>query len=55
MNLADNFVTTAASQPDHVAIKFDDLELTYAALDGASSMAPAGWPSWVWVRAIASA
>lgn len=42
MNLADNFVATATAQPDHVAIKFDDLELSYAALDTASSMA-AGW------------
>lgn len=44
MNLADNFVATATAQPDHVAIKFDDLELSYAALDTASSMA-SGWLS----------
>ncbi|MBK6762279.1 MAG: long-chain fatty acid--CoA ligase [Micrococcales bacterium] len=42
MNLADNFVAMAAAQPNQIAIKFDDLELSYAALDAASSMA-AGW------------
>jgi len=42
MNLAENLLKTAAEHPDRVAIKFDDFELTYAALDGASALA-AGW------------
>ena len=42
MNLADNLAATAAAHPDNVAIKLDDFELTYAALNGASALA-AGW------------
>ncbi len=42
MNLAENLIATAAAHPDQVAIKMDDFELTYAGLNGASSLA-AGW------------
>ncbi|MEZ5184492.1 MAG: long-chain fatty acid--CoA ligase [Candidatus Nanopelagicales bacterium] len=42
MNLAENLVATATAHPDQVAIKMDDFELTYAALNGASALA-AGW------------
>ena len=42
MNLADNLTATAKAHPDNVAIKLDDFELTYAGLNGASSLA-AGW------------
>ncbi len=42
MNLAENLARTAASTPDQVAIRLDDLELTYAGLDAASALA-AGW------------
>jgi long-chain acyl-CoA synthetase len=42
MNLAENMTATAAAHPENVAIKLDDFELSYAALDGASSLA-AGW------------
>jgi long-chain acyl-CoA synthetase len=37
MNLAENLVRSAAEHPDKVAIKLDDLELTYGQLDAASS------------------
>ena len=36
MNLAGILTASAERDPDHVAIKLDDVELTYAALDGAS-------------------
>jgi long-chain acyl-CoA synthetase len=36
-NLADALTSTAAKYPDRVAIKLDDMELTYALLDEASS------------------
>ena len=42
MNLAENLLSTAVAHPDNVAIKLDDFELTYAALDAASALA-AGW------------
>ena len=42
MNLADNLQATAVAHPENVAIKLDDYELTYAALNGASTLA-AGW------------
>jgi len=42
MNLADNLQATAGAHPENVAIKLDDYELTYAALNGASTLA-AGW------------
>ncbi|MFZ0040376.1 MAG: long-chain fatty acid--CoA ligase [Solirubrobacteraceae bacterium] len=37
MNLASIVTEGAKRDPDHVAIKLDDVELTYAALDGASA------------------
>ncbi|MEO6859872.1 MAG: long-chain fatty acid--CoA ligase [Solirubrobacteraceae bacterium] len=37
MNLAQLLIDAAQRDPDHVAIKLDDVELTYAALDGASA------------------
>ncbi len=37
MNLAGILTASAERDPDHVAIKLDDVELTYAALDGASA------------------
>lgn len=37
-NLADALTKTAAAHPDVVALKLDDIELTYAQLDGASSL-----------------
>jgi long-chain acyl-CoA synthetase len=37
-NLADALTKTAAAHPDAVAVKLDEIELTYAALDGASSL-----------------
>jgi long-chain acyl-CoA synthetase len=37
MNLAGLLTASAESDPEHVAIKLDDAELTYAALDGAST------------------
>ena len=37
-NLANALSKTAAEHPDAVALKLDDIELTYAALDGASSL-----------------
>jgi long-chain acyl-CoA synthetase len=37
MNLAGLLKDAAEREPDHVAIKLDDVELTYAALDGASA------------------
>ena len=37
MNLADNLVQSAAEHGDRVAIKLDDVELTYAQLDAAAS------------------
>jgi long-chain acyl-CoA synthetase len=37
MNLARILTDSAALDPDHVAIKLDDIELTYAQLDGASA------------------
>src|SRR3954463_2113340 len=37
MNLAEILTRSAAAYPDHVAIKLDDAELTYAALDEASA------------------
>ena len=37
MNLAGILTASAERDPDHVAIKLDDIELTYAALDGASA------------------
>ncbi|MGI8506995.1 MAG: long-chain-fatty-acid--CoA ligase [Solirubrobacteraceae bacterium] len=37
MNLAQILVDSAEREPDHVAIKLDDVELTYAQLDGASA------------------
>jgi long-chain acyl-CoA synthetase len=36
MNLADNLLRTVASQGDHIAVKLDDLELSYAFLDQAT-------------------
>jgi len=42
MNIAGNLTKTTADNPDSVAIKLDDLEMTFAQLDGASSLA-AGW------------
>ncbi len=37
MNLAQILTESAARDPDHVAIKLDTIELTYAQLDGASA------------------
>ena len=37
MNLAQILIDSAERDPDHVAIKLDDSELTYAQLDGASA------------------
>jgi long-chain acyl-CoA synthetase len=37
MNLADLLKDAAERDPDHIAIKLDDAELSYAALDGASA------------------
>ncbi|MGH2982904.1 MAG: long-chain-fatty-acid--CoA ligase [Solirubrobacterales bacterium] len=37
MNLAQNLVRTASEQPDGMALKLDDLELTYSQLDDASA------------------
>jgi long-chain acyl-CoA synthetase len=37
VNLAGILTASAERDPDHVAIKLDDIELTYAALDGASA------------------
>jgi len=37
MNLAGLLTASAERDPDHVAIKLDDIELTYGALDGASA------------------
>jgi long-chain acyl-CoA synthetase len=37
VNLAGLLTASAERDPDHVAIKLDDVELTYAALDGASA------------------
>ncbi|HET8977877.1 MAG TPA: long-chain fatty acid--CoA ligase [Solirubrobacteraceae bacterium] len=37
MNLASILTDSARQDPDHVAIKLDDIELSYAALDGASA------------------
>ncbi|MFT4049231.1 MAG: long-chain fatty acid--CoA ligase [Solirubrobacterales bacterium] len=37
-NLADALTKTAAEHPDAVALKLDDTELSYAQLDGASSL-----------------
>jgi long-chain acyl-CoA synthetase len=37
MNLADNLTASAKRDADAVAIKLDDVELSYAALDGASA------------------
>ncbi len=37
MNLASILTDSAALQPDKVAVKLDDVELTYAQLDGASA------------------
>jgi long-chain acyl-CoA synthetase len=37
MNLAGLLTASAERDPDHVAFKLDDVELTYAALDGASA------------------
>jgi long-chain acyl-CoA synthetase len=39
VNLAQILVDSAHRDPDHVAIKLDDIELTYAQLDGASAHA----------------
>lgn len=37
-NLADNLTATAAAHPENVAFKLDDVELSFAQLDGASSL-----------------
>jgi len=37
MNLAQILTDSAQRDPEHVAIKLDDAELTYAQLDGASA------------------
>ncbi len=37
MNLAENLSRSAREHPDNVAIKLDDVELTYAQLEGAAS------------------
>lgn len=37
MNLAQLLTDSSGRDPDHVAIKLDDAELTYAQLDGASA------------------
>ncbi|MFL5862379.1 MAG: long-chain-fatty-acid--CoA ligase [Solirubrobacteraceae bacterium] len=37
MNLAGILTASAQRDPDHVAVKLDDIQLTYAALDGASA------------------
>jgi long-chain acyl-CoA synthetase len=37
VNLAQTLVDAAAGDPDRVAIKLDDVEVTYAALDGATA------------------
>jgi long-chain acyl-CoA synthetase len=36
MNLAENLLRTAAASPDQIAVKLDDLELSYAVLDQAT-------------------
>jgi hypothetical protein len=42
MNLAENLIKTAGVVADTTAIKLDDFELTYAALDEASAASVAG-------------
>src|SRR6266567_3413632 len=37
MNLASILTDSASREPDHVSIKLDDAELSYAALGGASA------------------
>ena len=37
MNLASIITAAARANPDHVAVKLDDIELSYAALDGAGA------------------
>jgi long-chain acyl-CoA synthetase len=37
MNLASNLTSSAARDPQHVAIRLDEIELSYAQLDGASA------------------
>ncbi|MGB0872624.1 MAG: long-chain-fatty-acid--CoA ligase [Solirubrobacterales bacterium] len=37
-NLAENLAATSAAHPESVAFKLDDIELTFAQLDGASSL-----------------
>src|SRR5581483_1133047 len=37
MNLASILTSSAERDPDHVAVKLDDIELTYSQLDGASA------------------
>ena len=37
MNLAENLIRTAAARGDQIAVKLDDLQLSYAVLDQATS------------------
>ena len=37
MSLADILTSSAAEHPDNVAIKLDDVEISYAVLDGATA------------------
>ena len=37
MNLASTIIAAGREDPDHVAVKLDDVELSYAALDGATA------------------
>ena len=42
MNLAENLVRAAAAHPQRAAVKLDDIEVSFAALQGAAGRV-AGW------------